>query len=137
MTRARQGKVSPLKVVTAILAVVVVALFVSAGFQINEHSKGYSYDYDIRDYIWSAENGRYGDLYSTAVQDMNKHAAYSPEVLECRALAFYCEQAALEHAYRKAGDAAQADEFAARMEEYEAELGSMAPKAEAARISIG
>ena len=136
MTRAKAGKGSPLKVLVTILAIIVVILFTSAGFRISEHSQGYSYEYSIRDYLFDAEYGRFGDLYDTAVRDMGKHTTYSAEVAECRALGFYYEQAVLEHAYRASGDTAKADEFAQRMKEYEAQLGSMSSRAEAVRASV-
>ncbi len=135
MTRTNQSTRSPLKIVVAILAVIVVILYATAAFQIRETSEGYSSDYGIRDYIYSAESGRYGNLYDTALRDMDRQASYGTEVAECRALAFYYEQAVLEHAYRAAGDTGKADEFAKRMEEYEAQLGSMSSKAELVRKS--
>ena len=128
MTKAKQGGRSPLKAFTIIVAIIAVILFVSAGVQINEHSQGYARDYDARDYIYSAERGRFSDLYSTALHDMDKHAKYSSEVTECRTLAFYYEQAVLEHAYREAGNNEKADKFAERMKEYETQLGSLASK---------
>lgn len=128
MTETKLKRRSPLKVVTAILAVVVVILYASAAYQINDYSKGHSLDYDTRSYIYPAENGRFGDLYDVTVRDMNKRTEYSAEVTECRALAFYYEQAVLEHAYREAGDDKKADEFAKRMEEYEAQLGSLSSR---------
>ena len=136
MTQTRRSARSPLKVVTAIVAVIVVILFVAAGFQIRDVSQGYSSDFDSRDYLYDAEHGRYGQLYETAVRDMDKKADYSAEVAECRALAFYYEQAVLEHAYRTTGDGAKADAFAQRMKEYESELGSMSSKAADARKAV-
>lgn len=133
MTRANTGKRSPLKVVTTILAVIVVILFVAAGVRINDHAKSYSWEIDARDYIYSAENGRYDNLLDTAIHDMNKDAKYSAEVAEYRALAFYYEHAVLEHAYRTTGNNEKADEHVKRMEEYEAQLGSLSSRAEAAR----
>lgn len=136
MTRTRKSARSPLKIIVTILAIVVVVLFISAGLRIKETSEGYSSDYDLRDYIYSVESGRFGNLYDTAVRDMDKNVEHSAEVKECRALAFYYEQAVLEHAYRAAGDTEKADEFAKRMEEYEAQLGSLSPKAEVVRKSV-
>ena len=136
MTRAGRKKSSPLKIPVIIVAIIVVIVFVAAGYKIHETSEGYTPEYDARDYIYSAEQGRFGNLYETAVHDMAKTAEYSPEVAEYRALAFYYEQAVLEHAYRVAGDAAKADEFAARMAEYEAQLGSMASKTEAVHKAV-
>lgn len=136
MTQAEKTARSPLKIITAIVAVIVVLLFVAAFFQIREGSQGYSVEYDARDYLYNAESGRFGQLYDTAVSDMDKHTTYSTEVAECRALAFYYEQAVLEHAYRTTGDDAKADEFAQRMKEYEAELGSMSSKAADARKAV-
>lgn len=136
MTKAKQGRRTPLKVLAAILAIVVAILFISAGVRISDHAKGYVIDYGIRDYIYSAEAGRYASLYDTAISDMSKDAEYSVEVEECRALAFYYEQAVLEHAYRTVGDNAKADEFADRMADYEAQLGSMKGKAEQVRKAV-
>lgn len=136
MTKTKPAKRSPLKVVVAIVAVVVVFLFASAGFRISEYSQSHMADYNARSYIYPAEQGHFGDLYETTVQDMAKQAEYSAEVAECRALAFYYEQAVLEHAYRLAGDDAKADEFAKRMQEYEAQLGSMASKAALVRQQV-
>ena len=136
MMKAKRGERSPLKVVVTILAIAVAILYVSAGFRIASESEDYSIDYDARDYIYSAESGRYGDLYDTAVRDMNKRATHSAEVAECRALAFYYEQAVLEHAYRATGDDAKADAFAQRMEEYEAQLGSLSGKVKGVRERI-
>lgn len=136
MTKAKKGKRSPLKVLAVILTIVVAILFISAGAQISNHSRGYVNDYDARDYIYSAEIGRFDSLYDTTICDMSKDAEYSPEVEECRALAFYYEQAVLEHAYRVVGDDEKADEFAARMAEYESQLGSMKGKAEAVRKAV-
>ena len=136
MKQTRKAKRSPLKVVAAILAIVVTILFVSAGVQIADHSKGWTVDYDARDYLYPAESGRYGSLYDTAIRDMRKDKEYSAEVAECRALAFYYEQAVLEHAYRVAGNDAEADRFADRMEEYASQLGSMSGKAEAVRNAV-
>ena len=136
MTQVSRSGRSPLKVLVVIVAVAVVILFASAAFQIADHSKGYSYDYSARNYIYPAESGRFGSLYEVAVQDMGKHANYSAEVQECRALAFYYEQAVLEHAYRETGDTKKADEFAKRMKEYEAQLGSMSARAEAVREAV-
>ena len=136
MTNVAKRRWSPLKVITAIVAVIVVVLFITAASQIREVAQGHSIDYDSRDYLYSAETNRFGRLYDTTVRDMEKRASYSSEVAECRALAFYYEQAVLEHAYRTTGDTAKADEFAQRMEEYEAELGSLAPKAEAVRKAV-
>lgn len=133
MMRAKQGKLLPLKVLVTVLAVIVAVIFVSAAYQIGEHARGYASDYDARAYIYAAEGERFGDLYETAVRDMGKDAKHDAQVAECRALAFYCEQAVLEHAYRATGDAEKADAFAKRMGEYEAQLGSMAPKAKAVR----
>ena len=135
MTRTNQGTRSPLKIVVGILAVIVVVLFATAGFQIRESSEGYSSEHGIREYIYAAESGRFGNLYDTTLRDMDRNASYDTEVAECRALAFYYEQAVLEHAYRTAGDTDKADEFAKRMEEYEAQLGSMSSKAELVRKS--
>lgn len=129
MTRAKRGASSPLKIPVIILAVVVVLLYALAGFQIAEHASRYQVEFDARDYIHSAESGRFGDLYDTALMDMDKNTTYSTEVAECRALAFYYEQAVLEHAYRGAGDTEKADKAAKRMKEYEAQLGSMSAKA--------
>ena len=128
---------SPLKIAVIILAVIVVIVFAMAAYTIGESARGYSYDYDARDYVYSAENGRYGQLYDTAIRDMEKDAEYGAEVEECRALAFYYEQAVLEHAYRVTGDDAKADEFAARMAEYEAQLGSLSKKAADVRKAVG
>lgn len=136
MTKVKRGKRTPLKVLAAVLAAVVTVLFVSAGMQIADHSHGYVNGYDARDYIYSAEIGRFGSLYETAIHDMNKDAKRSVEVDECRALAFYYEQAVLEQAYRAAGDSAKADEFAERMAEYEDQLGSMKEKAEPVRKAV-
>ena len=136
MMKAKRGERSPLKVVVTILAIAVAILYVSAGFRIASESEDYSIDYDARDYIYSAESGRYGDLYDTAVRDMNKRASYSAEVAECRALAFYYEQAVLEHAYRATGDDAKADAFAQRMKEYEAQLGSLSGKVKGVRERV-
>ena len=133
MTKAKSTKRSPLKIVAIILAVIVVVLYVSTGFTIWKHAGSNAAEYDSRDYIFSAERGRYGDLYDTTIRDMSKQAKYSTEVAECRALAFYYEQAVLEHAYRKCGDDAKADAFAERMKEYEAQLGSMSSKAQTVR----
>ena len=133
MTQVGKSSRSPLKVITAIVAVIVVIIFVAATYQIREVSQGHTVSYDSRDYLYEAEAGRFGDLYETAVQDMDKHTTYSTEVAECRALAFYYEQAVLEHAYRETGDDAKADACAQRMQEYESELGSMSSKAADAR----
>jgi len=136
MTQAKKSSRSPLKIITAIVAVIVVILFLSAGLQIRDAAQGYSTDYDSRDYLYSAEHGQFGQLYETAVQDMDKKTDYSAEVSECRALAFYYEQAVLEHAYRATGDNAAADAFAQRMEEYESQLGSMSSKAKAVQKAV-
>ena len=128
MKTKAKGKQSPLKVIVIILAVVVVFVFAMAINTINDSSRGSSYDYDSRDYIYAAERGRYGELYSTTLSDMEKHTEYGTEIAECRALAFYYEQAVLEHAYRATGDDKKADEFAKRMEEYESQLGSLSSK---------
>ena len=133
MTQVKKSSRSPLKVITVIVAVIVVILFMAASYQIREVSQGHSVEYDARDYLYDAETGMFGQLYETAVLDMDKHTTYSAEVAECRALAFYYEQAVLEHAYRTTGDDAKADAFAQRMEEYESELGSMSSKAADAR----
>lgn len=132
----KQGTSSLLKILVTVVAVIVVVLYVSAGLAIKESSESYSIDYDARDYVYPAENGRYGDLYYTAIEDMRKTTTYTAEVEECRALAFYYEQAVLEHAYRAAGDTAKADEFAKRMEEYESQLGSMSSRAQAVRDAV-
>lgn len=136
MTRIRNRKRSALSVVVAIVAVLVVLVFAAAGFEIADTARGYSMDYDARDYLYAAESGRYGDLYDTAMRDMDKDATYSAEVMEYRALAFYYEQAVLEHAYRQTGGKEKADAFAQRMAEYESELGSMSPKAEDIRSRV-
>ena len=136
MMRAKQSERSPLKIIVAIVAVIVVILFLSAGFQIKSHSEGYTIDYDTRDYIYSAERGSFGNLYDVALRDMERHATYNPEVAECRALAFYYEQAVLEHAYRATGDDKKADEFAKRMGEYEAQLGSLSSKTKLVHKSV-
>lgn len=133
MTKKSHITRSPLRIIVTIVAIAVVILFASAGFQIADESRGVAYDCDSRDYIYPAENGRFGNLYEVAVRDMAKRTSYSPEVEECRALAFYYEQAVLEHAYREAGNDGKADEFANRMREYEAQLGSMSSKAEVVR----
>ena len=88
MTQVGKSSRSPLKVITAIVAVIVVIIFVAATYQIREVSQGHTVSYDSRDYLYEAEAGRFGDLYETAVQDMDKHTTYSTEVAECRALAF-------------------------------------------------
>ena len=136
MTQIVKSSRSPLKIVTIIVAVIVVVLFAMAASQIREASQGYSSEYDTRDYIYPAEGGRFGQLYDAAIRDMGRDADYSTEEAECRALAFYYEQAVLEHAYRVTGDDAKADKFAQRMKEYESELGSMSSKAEAARKAV-
>ena len=136
MTNVGKKQRSPLVIVTAIVAVIVVILFATAAHGIADTAKGYSYGYDARDYLYAAENGRFGDLYDTAVRDMDKDADYSVEVSEYRALAFYYEQAVLEHAYRTAGDDETADKLAKRMEEYESQLGSMSAKAAVVRDAI-
>ena len=133
MTKTKNGERSPLKIVVAIVAVIVVGLFVSAAFRISDYSKGHAADYDARSYVYSVQFGRYGDLYSTTLHDMDKQVTYSDEVKECRALAFYYEQAVLEHAYRVADDTDKADEFAQRMGEYEAQLGSISARAKMVR----
>ena len=137
MRQSAQKMRSPLKIVAIILAVAVVVIYAGAAYSIHDTSQGYVYDYDARDYLYPAENGRYGDLYDTAIRDMGKQTVYSAEVEECRALAFYYEQAVLEHAYRAAGENEKADAFAARMSEYEAQLGSLSKKAEDVRETVG
>lgn len=127
---------SPLKVIVGIVAVIVVLVYALAALEISDTAKGRSYGYDVRDYLYAAENGRFGTLYDTAVHDMARQASYDAQVEECRALAFYYEQAVLEHAYRVTGDGEAADAFAQRMAEYEAQLGSLAPKAEAVRTAV-
>ena len=135
-TKTKKGARSPLKILVTIVAIIVVILFMSAGIRISDRSKGYSNEYDARDYLYPAEGGRFGTLYYIAVSDMDKNATYTSEVEECRALAFYYEQAVLEHAYREAGNDAKADEFAARMKEYEAQLGSMSSKTTAVEKAV-
>ncbi|MBR0405105.1 MAG: hypothetical protein IJI68_07905 [Eggerthellaceae bacterium] len=132
----RKGNRSPLKVLAAILTIIVVIMFISVSVRVNDYSKGYVVDYGVRDYIYSAEDGRFGNLYATAIRDMSRNAEYTAEVEECRALAFYYEQAVLEHAYREAGDNAKADEFAARMAEYESQLGSLRGKVDAVKKAV-
>ena len=106
-------------------------------FGIFETARVSHYDYDERDYLYPAESGRYGVLYDTAIQDMGKKTQYSAEVSECRSLAFYYEQAVLEHAFRTVGDNAKAAEFASGMAKYEADLGAMADKASDVRKAVG
>ena len=136
MTGNAKTKQSPLRIVVVILAVIVVILFVSATLSISETARGTAPEYDARDYRYPAESGRYGMLYDTAIQDMGKHAAYSTDVGEYRALAFYYEQAVLEHAYRQAGEDAKADAFAERMKGYEEQLGSLSQKAADVRGAV-
>lgn len=136
MTKEKRAGRTPLKAITAIVAVIVVILFVTAGMRISDYAKGSTYEYDARDYLYPAEGGRFGDLYDTTIRDMGKHVTYSPEIAECRALAFYYEQAVLEHAYRATGDDAKAGEFAERMAEYESQLGSLASKAAVVREQV-
>lgn len=128
---------SPLKVLAIILTIAIVIIYIATANSIYNTSRGYIYDYDTRDYLYPAENGRYGDLFDTAIRDMEKNTEYSAEVEECRALAFYYEQAVLEHAYRTVGDNEKADTFAARMSEYESQLGSLSKKAEKVRETVG
>ncbi|MBQ9041998.1 MAG: hypothetical protein IJ111_04205 [Eggerthellaceae bacterium] len=137
MKQSSKGKRTPLKAFAIILAVLVVVLYVTAGMRINDVSQGPRYDYDARDYQFSVSRNRFGMLYDTAIQDMNRQAEYTEQVEEYRALAFYYEQAVLEHAYRVAGDAEKADAFAERMGEYESQLGSMSDKTSAVREAIG
>lgn len=137
MRQSAQKMRSPLKIVAIILAVAVVVIYAGAAYKIHDTSQGYVYDYDARDYLYVAESGRYGNLYDTAIRDMGKQVEYSAEVEECRALAFYYEQAVLEHAYRAVGDNGKADAFAARMDEYEAQLGSLSKKAKDVRETVG
>ena len=137
MKQAARKRQSPLMVVVIVLAVVVAVLFAAAAYRINDAAQGYAVDYSARDYRYAAVSGRYGMLYDTAIQDMSKKARYTAEVEEYRALAFYYEQAVLEHAYRVAGDTGKADAFAERMQEYEAQLGSMADRAESVRTAVG
>lgn len=136
MKNVTTAKQSPLKVVVIILAVIVVVLYGTAILSINETARGLNAEYDARDYLYSAEHGRYGNLYDTTLRDMGKKTTYSAEVEECRALAFYYEQAVLEHAYRVTGKTDKADAFAARMKEYESELGSLAKKAADVRAVV-
>lgn len=136
MTQAKQSRRSPLKILVTAVAVVVVVLYVSAGIQVKSYSEGYVSDYDVRSYIYPVESGRFGDLYDVTIRDMNKKTEYSAEVAECRALAFYYEQAVLENAYRQSGDNEKADEFAKRMEEYAGQLGSISARAEAVREAV-
>ena len=136
MKRTQESARTPLKAVVIIVAILVVVNFVIAGYRISDSSHGIAYDYDARDYLYSAENNRFGDLYSTAVRDMNKNAVHETSVVEYQTLAFYYEQAVLEHAYRLEGDDAKADEFAHRMAEYESQLGSLSYKAAAVRAAV-
>ncbi len=136
MTGAKQGARSPLKIVAIVVAVLAALLLTMAGFRISDYAKGHAYDYDARDYIYAAESGRFGDLYDTAIRDMGKQARYSTEVAECRALAFYYEQAVLERAYRESGDTTKANECALRMKEYEQQLGSLSAKAQVVRDRV-
>ena len=136
MKNVTTAKQSPLKVVVIILAVIVVVLYGTAILSINETARGLNAEYDARDYLYSAEHGRYGNLYDTTLRDMGKKTTYSAEVEECRALAFYYEQAVLEHAYRVTGKTDKADAFAARMKEYESELGSLAKRAADVRAVV-
>ena len=136
MKQASQAKRSPLKIAAIVLAVVVVIVYVTAALAIGDIARGRDLGYNARSYLSPAERGRYDTLYETALLDMGKSAEYSAEVEECRALAFYYEQAVLEHAYRVAGNDAKADEFATRMSEYETELGSMAGKAADVRAFV-
>ena len=137
MKQAAGNTKSPLRIPVIILAIIVVLVFAMAAYTINDSSRGYSYDFDARDYLYPAEGGHYGQLYDTTVRDMEKTAEYSSEIEECRALAFYYEQAVLEHAYRVAGDSAKADSFANRMGEYEAQLGSLTKKTDDVRKAVG
>lgn len=135
----RQGKStrSPLKIVVTILAVIVVLVYVAACNSVQNAAQGRSLEYDARDYVYSAEYGRYGSLYDTAIHDMAKNKEYKAEVEEYRALAFYYEQAVLEHAYKSVGNVDKAEASAERMKEYEAQLGSVSNRAEDVRNVVG
>lgn len=127
---------SPLKIIVTILAVIVVLVFVAAFNLVQNATQGHSVDYDARDYVYSAEYGRYGSLYDTAISDMVKGKEYKAEVEEYRALAFYYEQAVLEHAYKSVGNIEKAEAAAARMEDYESQLGSLSNRAEDVRDAV-
>lgn len=128
---------SLLSLLTRILVVITVIVFLMAGFRIKDSSRNYSYTYDEDDYVWPLRNNNFGDLYNMAVSDMHRGKKYSKDVEECRALAFYYEQAVLEKAYRDNGYEDKADAFAQRKAEYAAELGSLASKTKDVDAQIG
>ena len=136
MSRSRTSSKSPLKVIVTVLAVIVMLTLIAGAYRIHDYSQDYIYEYDARDYIYDTERGTYGSLYNTAVKDMNKRDNYSADVAEYRALAFYYEQAVLEHAYRMSGNDEKADAFAERMSEYESQLGSLEFKAKDVREAV-
>ena len=131
--KSKPGRRSRLRLVAIIAAVITLALLVSAGFRIKDYASGSMLTYDIRAYLYDADRGRFGDLYDTALQDMERNAVYSQEVAEYRALAFYYEQAVLEQACRSCGEDERAEEFARRRAEYEEQLCSLAARADQAR----
>lgn len=132
-SRSRHSKLRLVAVLTALLTL---ALLVSAGLRIKDYASGSVVTYDLRDYLYEADRGRYGYLYETALRDMNKNTSYSPEVAEYRALAFCYEQAVLEQAYRQVGQEEKAQEFARRRQEYEGQLGSLSPWADKIRQAV-
>lgn len=120
---------SPLGLLTKILVIITIIAAIMAAFRIRENSRSYTYTYSESDYVWDLQNNRFGDMYDTAVRDMHREKNYSKDVEECRALAFYFEQALLEKAYRDNGFEEKADAFAEKKAEYADQLGSLASKA--------
>jgi len=127
---------SPLGLLTKILVVITVIAILTAVFRIRDYTRDYSYTYSESNYVWDLQGDRFGDIYSTAVRDMSKGKSYSKDVEECRALAFYYEQAVLEKAYRDNGFEEKADAFAEKKAEYADQLGSLASKAKSVEAQL-
>lgn len=126
-----------LRIVAEILVIVTVIAFISAWLRIDNFSRGYYYRYNASNYLYDVERNSFGKVYTTAVRDMRREASYDDNVKECRALGFYFEQAALENAYRKAGQEEKANAFADKKKEYEGELGTLSTKIKDVEMIIG
>lgn len=128
MRKRVKEKKSLLRIITRILVVITVIAYVMAAFRISNYSSNYYYDQKVSNYLYDIEANRFGGVYTTALDDMRRDISYDSDVMECRALGFYYEQAVLEKAYREAGNEEKARAFAEKKAEYEKELGSMASK---------
>lgn len=91
------------RVITVVLAVLIVWQLLNLALQI--HSDVYHYSYDEDTFLYTIQDGRYSELPEKKRRNEMEHVKADAQLQECYAVADYYEAASIYYMYLQNGDA--------------------------------